>query len=405
MIVQRIFMTPRQNRGLEIARTSRIMRTERGWMVPSQSGRGAYLVDVEDHDYRCTCPDCQFRRQKCKHIWAVEYWTTREIDMNGKEAITNGMRVTYSQNWPAYNKAQTQEGALFMKLLSALCNNIEQTEYKFGRPTLPLSDMVFSSALKVYSTFSLRRFVSLMENAKKEGHIDKVCSYSTVSNYMRKPEMTPILKYLITKSSLALRLIETSFAVDSTGFSTSQFARWFSFKYGKESNFRIWLKAHIMCGTKTNIVTSVEVTRGSASDTKQFNTLVSQTAENFEVEEISADKAYSSRDNLKHVKEIGAMPYIPFKTNSKSTSRGLPFWNKMWHYYNLHREEFLQHYHKRSNVETAVYMIKTKFGSRLRSKDRVSQTNELLLKVLCHNICVVIQEVHELDMNPNSKLY
>lgn len=322
--------------------------------------------------------------------------------MNGNETRESGMRVTYAQEWSAYNKAQTQEGQLLMKLLTALCSTVEQPKYKFGRPTLPMADMVFSSALKVYSTFSLRRFVSLMQSAKKESYIDKVCSYSTVSNYMRKPEMTSILKELITKSSLALKSIETSFAVDSTGFATSQFARWFNFKYGKESDIRIWLKAHLMCGAKTNIITSAEVTEGSASDTRQFNTLVSQTAENFEVQEISADKAYSSRDNLRRVKEIGAMPYIPFRTNAKPKSRGLPFWNKMWHYYNLHREEFLQHYHKRSNIETAVHMIKTKFGTRLRSKDKTAQKNEVLLKVLCHNICVVIQEMHELGFAPNS---
>ncbi len=56
------------------------------------------------------------------------------------------------------------------------------------------------------------------------------------------------------------------------------------------------------------------------------------------------------------------------------------------------------HYHKRSNVESTVQMIKSKFGDRLRSKDKVSQVNEVLAKVLCHNICVVIQEIHELDV-------
>ena len=78
--------------------------------------------------------------------------------MDGEEISTAGMRITYAQNWSAYNKAQTNEGELFMKLLSGLCENVEQQQYKFGRPTIPMSDMVFATALKVYSTFSLRRF-------------------------------------------------------------------------------------------------------------------------------------------------------------------------------------------------------------------------------------------------------
>jgi hypothetical protein len=64
----------------------------------------------------------------------------------------------------------------------------------------------------------------------------------------------------------------------------------------------------------------------------------------------------------------------------------------------LHRAEFLQHYHKRSNVETTFHMIKSKFGQRLRSKSLTAQINEALCKVLCHNLCVVIQSVHELGI-------
>lgn len=70
----------------------------------------------------------------------------------------------------------------------------------------------------------------------------------------------------------------------------------------------------------------------------------------------------------------------------------------MFHFYNLHREECLTDYHKRSNVETTFHMIKAKFGQRLRSKTLTAQVNEALCKVLCHNLCVVIQSVHELGV-------
>jgi transposase len=41
---------------------------------------------------------------------------------------------------------------------------------------------------------------------------------------------------------------------------------------------------------------------------------------------------------------------------------------RMWHFYNFQRETLLQHYHKRSNIESTFMMIKTKFGDRIRSK-------------------------------------
>jgi len=52
-------------------------------------------------------------------------------------------------------------------------------------------------------------------------------------------------------------------------------------------------------------------------------------------------------------------------------------------------------------MQTTSHMIKSKFGDSVRSKTEVAQVNEVLLKVLCHNICVVIQEMFELGVNPN----
>ena len=60
----------------------------------------------------------------------------------------------------------------------------------------------------------------------------------------------------------------------------------------------------------------------------------------------------------------------------------------------------MKHYHQRSNCETVFHMIKSKLKDNVRSKDKVAQLNEVLLKILCHNICVVIQEMHELGIDP-----
>lgn len=159
-----------------------------------------------------------------------------------------------------------------------------------------------------------------------------------------------------------------------------------------------------MTGVKTNIVTSVEVSDGYSNDYHHFKPLVDHTAKSgFKMAEISADKAYLGADNMLTSLRHGAIPYIPFKTNSVARSEyeiKSTLWTRMFHFYNLHREEFLTHYHKRSNVETTFHMIKAKFGQRLRSKTLTAQINEALCKVLCHNLCVVIQSVHELGIEP-----
>jgi hypothetical protein len=67
----------------------------------------------------------------------------------------------------------------------------------------------------------------------------------------------------------------------------------------------------------------------------------------------------------------------------------------MYHYFHLHREAFMARYHQRSNVESTFSMVKRKFGDSLRSKTDVAMKNETLAKFICHNLCVVIQEMHE----------
>ena len=47
-------------------------------------------------------------------------------------------------------------------------------------------------------------------------------------------------------------------------------------------------------------------------------------------------------------------------------------------------------------------MIKAKFGGKLWSKSETGQTNEALLKVICHNIVVLVQSIYELGIEPCS---
>jgi transposase len=380
---------------------SQVTRCKEGWLVKSPNRHDSNTVTLNNDKPACTCLDFGVHR-KCRHIIAVEEFLKEEIENENNVHKTE--RKTYSQNWTAYNEAQQQEKTLFMQLLADLCGSIEQPQYAFGRPMLPITDMIFCSVFKVYSTFSGRRFTSDMNMAKEKGYLATVPHYNSIFNFLQKKELTPILKRLIEMSSLPLKRVETDFAVDSSGFSTCRFSRWYDFKYGRETSTRIWIKAHLMCGVKTNIITSVELTEGHESDVKFLFPLVCRTAEQFSIKEISADKAYLSKDNLRLIDELGARAYIPFKSSStgKRHGDGSKLWNKMFYYFMYNHDEFKQHYHKRSNVESTFSMIKRKFGDSVRSKTLTAQINEILCKILAHNLCVVIQEMHKLGIEPIS---
>jgi transposase len=403
-------MDIRQQKGLAIANKAKLKRDGNLWLVPSQSGKGKYKVDADAK--HCTCPDFDFRQAKCKHIYAVEHTieqtekTKTTVTENGKTTTTETVKVTrqtYRQEWPAYNKAQTMEKAQFLYLLHQLCSGIGEPAQHRGRPRLPLEDMIFAMAFKVYSTVSGRRFMTDMRDAHRRGYTSQPTSYNSIFRYFESEMLTPYLQMLIEESSLPLQAIEKDFAVDSSGLSTCRFVQWMHAKYSDPHliDKKDWIKVHLMCGVKTNVVTAVEISERHAADSNYFKPLVDATAQNFVMDEVSADKAYLSGGNLKAVVDHAATPYIPFKANSiTGKKRHSTLWKQMYHYYSFNQERFMQQYHKRSNVETTFHMIKSKFGDALRSKSKRAQINEALCKVLCHNICCLIQSMYELGLKP-----
>jgi len=303
----------------------------------------------------------------------------------------------YTQDWSAYNKSQTNEYRMIQEILIELLDSliISKKFKRPGRPFLDLKEMIFCSVMRVYFGKSSRIGASYLDYALMKGYISKIPHYNTILNYYKEEAMTDILKFLVEKSASPLKNLELDFTVDASGFSTSLFGRWLTVRNETKKDKRLYKKAHITSGVISNIITAIEITPGYFADSPQFKKLVKITAETFEIREVSADKAYSSRKNLQTVAELGGIPYIAFKENAKVSPRGSLVWNRMKMFYDKYREYFMMHYHKRSNAESVFSMIKRKFGDNLYSRSNVGQANEILCLALVHNICVLIQEYHK----------
>lgn len=396
--------TTREERGRQIAQRGGIRKVGTRYAVPSQSvGADAptYLVDLVDET--CTCPDYELRRLRCKHIEAAYFWVAWEGAVNLlAEAAPPEKRKTYSQNWTAYNAAQTTEKERVEMLLKSLCEGIEEPARKPGpgRPRIPLRDAVFSAVMKVYTCMSGRRASTDIRECAEHGHIANAPHYNSIFRCLESPTTTEILVRLVEESAAPLAEIENAagqFAQDSTGFSTVTYDRWFDQKHGKLMAQHSWVKLHVMIGTVTNVVTSVKVS--PEGDCPVLPELLDKTAERFDVREVSADKAYLSKKNLEAIDAVGAVPFIPFKVNSVGEASRSPHWRKMWAHFSLKSEDFLTHYHRRSNVETTMWMIKSKFGGAVRSKLPVAQMNEVLCKVVCHNLACIVQAITEFGID------
>jgi transposase len=383
--------------------------------VPSQKGKGSYLVSIDPNlgsDWRCECEDFEARQLPCKHVHAVQFTLEREKNASAKPGLprklslsnrvtlakaTVAERPTYKQAWTSYNRAQTNEKPKFQALLHDLCKIIEEAPQEgAGRPRVPLRDIVYGATYKVYSMLSGRRFMGDLMEAQSKGYISQAAHYNTTAKYMEMPDLGPILQALIARSALPLKSVESDFAIDSSGFASSRFVRWFDKKYGVVKEEHDWVKAHVSTGIKTNVVTAANVDEHYSADSPHFVPLLRATAAGFRIGEMSADAAYCAYENFDAVAECGGTPYIAFKANTTAAQGGT--FEKMYHLFSLNREDYADHYHKRSNIESTFSSIKAKFGDSVRSKTPPAMKNEVLAKILCHNICCVINATYELGV-------
>lgn len=389
----------RELKALELAARSKITFDGKAWVVPSQSGNGTYRVQIGSPP-SCPCDDFALRREPCKHVLAARIVCERDHGGRAPAVTADELpkKPTYKQNWPAYNLAQSTERHRLKRLLAELASGVPPLPRSrpSGRLPTPIADQVFCVAYKVYSTLSTRRFNCDLQDAHADGYLSNPVHFNKVNTFLCEEYLTPVLRGLVERSALPLRAVETDFAVDSTGFSTCKFVRWYDEKYGVHRTGHDWVKVHIATGVKTNVVTAVEIKGRDAHDSPILPELVATTAKAFKLNEVSGDKGYLSVENVETIAALGGTPFIAPKTSTTGNAGGL--FEKMFHFYQYRRDEFLSHYHKRSNVESTFSAVKRKFGDSLRSRNPVAMVNEALAKFICHNLCCVIRSQIELGV-------
>lgn len=377
----------REERAYIILRNSRNVKKVQSnvWSVRSQNSPSVYTVTKKDNEFTCNCPDHILHHNECKHILAVKY-SIAEAEVKLEHKKTN-------RDWSAYNLGQMKEGEYFDKLLKELSETVEQPVQKGkGRPSHLLSDKIFCAVKKVNSMKSLRRNQATFNEAESDGMIEQSLHFNTISYFLRDEKITPILHQLVRLSASPLAEIESSFSIDSSGFRTSQFNAWNGEKWGEKRSHK-FLKCHIATGNLTNIITDVIVTEQEGEgtgDVNNFAPLLQNTTGFFNVKEICADGAYLSRENFAMAEELDVEPFIYFKKNTNGKAKGCPAWTNAFLKFMTQHDEFMKHYGKRNNVESTFGALKAKCGEVLKSKETVSQINELLCKVLAYNLTVLV---------------
>ena len=450
----------RQRRGLVIAATTPYLKVAGGWLTPSQQDSGVmyHLARDEDGVY-CSCPDYEQRATICKHGRGLEYHIRREQTAKAFQdgigqspAATNGSIPAAVLEKPAtapdptpvlykpaperpviqrmpetnpakppktskastlYNAAQENEYGHFINLLWDLVQIVPQEPRGRGRPQADIQQVLFGLVHRFYNARSARRSYSDLKVAAAVVGLDPedLTDRVTMTRRLEDKATTPILEHLVEMSAVPVSPIETRFALDSTGFGTTiRDETWADAKWGTPESRQAytgstWTKAHFGVGVYTSVIPAAVVTPSLAGsgDAPQFPKLLHAISRHFHVEEVYADKAYSSLRNIKAAVAMGAKVYIPFRENSiyrdPTTEEGM-LWNELLGYFHRNLKEFKARYHQRSKVESANSSIKRLFTPITRSKAPAARVNEILARVVGYNITRVIHASYTDGIKP-----
>ena len=289
---------------------------------------------------------------------------------------------------------------------------VAQAAYAIARNTLPDYSHKFSpkkfTQAQLFTCVVLRIFFKtdyrgITEILSDSPELCKSFNLSTVPHFttLQKASLR-LLKY-----NLVDKLLESTVktmhpnkkiklaAMDSTGLEARHISKYFvrrkrvkELEIYENTLYKRWPKLAVICDCNSHMILSVLATRGPGVDINQFEKIITPAAEKYVIDHILADAGYDSeynhhlaRDHL-HIKTT-----IPPK-HGRPTLNSKPLKGK---YRELMRTEFdKKTYGQRWQVETVMSMIKRNQGDYLRAKTYWSQNREMLLRVLTHNIGIIL---------------
>jgi transposase-like protein len=176
--------TTRQERGETIARLDgQIKRIDENlYLVKSQSGNGEYAVTRVCGDWLCQCPDNQYRKVKCKHIYAIEFSKSirAEVSVRRILPIENLSACIYcgSSNLMKKGLRKNKAGNI-QKFYCRDCH--KYFTFNIGFERMKHNPQAITSAMQLY--FSGESLRNTMRSLKLLG---VEVSYRTILNWIRK---------------------------------------------------------------------------------------------------------------------------------------------------------------------------------------------------------------------------
>jgi len=256
-------------------------------------------------------------------------------------------------------------------------------------PTYSDAAILCALSLKVIFQLPLRAIEGLLKSlVELMGLSIKVPDYTTLSR--RQAKLQVKMPSLIPNEPRHV-------VIDSTGLKIFGEGEWKVRQHGYAKR-RTWRKLHLAIDEKTQEIVASGLTPSDVQDNQELGKLIEPVDE--AIEQVSLDGAYDTFECHKAILERGANPVIPPRKNAventeepqnpEISSRNQIVrkveepGRKVW------KQE--SGYHRRSLAETAMFRIKTLFGSQLKSRLFENQVVEAFVR------CVVLNRMTALGL-------
>jgi hypothetical protein len=182
-------------------------------------------------------------------------------------------------------------------------------------------------------------------------------------------------------------------AIDSTGLESSAASGYFVRRRErvgmpwKTVVYHHFPKLGLVCDVEAHFILAAREDRGPKPDVADFRSLVAAALERVRLDRIVADAGYDSEANHTFARQTHRVrSIIPAKHGRPTTKPA------SGHYRRLMQTRFDRAaYRDRVQVETVVSMVKRRLESFVRARNTWSQRRELRLKVLTHNVMILLR--------------
>ena len=182
-------------------------------------------------------------------------------------------------------------------------------------------------------------------------------------------------------------------AIDSTGLESSSASGYFVRRRQrvgmpwKTVVYHHFPKLGVVCDVQTHFILAAREDRGPKPDVADFRPLVTAALTRVRIGRIAADAGFDSEPNHTFARrQCGVRSIIPAKHGRPTTKPAAG------HYRRLMQTRFdVAAYRDRVQVETVISMLKRRLESFVRGRTAWSQRRELRLKVLTHNIMILLR--------------